>query len=418
MIAHATAPVNPFLLRFYPYAEGVCSHLTRNYMVMPFTRITSRHATRLAFFIAGVVTAAWAVIVPYARANTGVDEATLGTLLLCLGVGALIAMPVTGSLTSRFGCRRVIMVSIAVIIVSAPPLAFIADPLLLGLVLLLFGVGMGVTDCAMNIQAILVEKQSSVPLMSGFHGMYSFGGIAGAGVMTLLLAMGTEIAVATLLVSFMVLALAILSYPGLLTYANPKEGPAFARPRGIVLLLGIVCFSVFLTEGTVLDWSALYLTQVKGMPDTLGGLGYTCFAVAMTAARLTGDRIVRHLGRLTVVVGGSVMMIAGLALVIYVPSWHLSLPGYALVGAGCANIVPVMFSAVGQQSVMPQSVAVPAMTTLGYLGVLSGPALIGYVAHFTSLAVAFSLIMGLMLFVGALAFSLNLGRARSVRENA
>ncbi|HAB73446.1 MAG TPA: MFS transporter, partial [Pantoea sp.] len=102
---------------------------------MPFTRITSRHATRLAFFIAGVVTAAWAVIVPYARANTGVDEATLGTLLLCLGVGALIAMPVTGSLTSRFGCRRVIMVSIAVIIVSTPPLAFIADPLLLGLVL-------------------------------------------------------------------------------------------------------------------------------------------------------------------------------------------------------------------------------------------------------------------------------------------
>lgn len=154
------------------------------------------------------------------------------------------------------------------------------------------------------------------------------------------------------------------------------------------------------------------------MPDTLGGLGYTCFAVAMTAARLTGDRVVRHLGRLTVVVGGSVMTIAGLALVIYVPSWHLSLPGYALVGAGCANIVPVMFSAVGQQSVMPQSVAVPAMTTLGYLGVLSGPALIGYVAHFTSLAVAFSLIMGLMLFVGALAFSLNLGRAQSVRENA
>jgi len=387
-------------------------------MGKPITRITSRHATRLAFFIAGVVTAAWAVIVPYARANTGVDEATLGTLLLCLGGGALIAMPVTGALTSRFGCRSVIMVAIVLIIVSAPLLAIMTNPLLLGLALLVFGTGVGITDCAMNIQAILVEKASSVPLMSGFHGMYSFGGIAGAGVMTLLLTAGITIAAATLLMIVSVLILAILSYPGLLTYANPKEGPAFAMPRGIVLLLGMVCFSVFLTEGTVLDWSALYLTQVKGMPENLGGLGYTCFALAMTAARLTGDRVIEHLGRLTVVVGGSIMTVVGLALVILIPSWHLSLPGYALVGAGCANIVPVMFSAVGQQRVMPQAVAVPAMTTLGYLGVLSGPAIIGYVAHFSSLALAFSLIMALMLFVGALAFSLNLGRAPSARENA
>jgi len=387
-------------------------------MGKPITRITSRHATRLAFFIAGFVTAAWAVIVPYARANTGVDEATLGTLLLCLGGGALIAMPVTGALTSRFGCRSVIMVAIVLIIVSAPLLAIMTNPLLLGLALLVFGTGVGITDCAMNIQAILVEKASSVPLMSGFHGMYSFGGIAGAGVMTLLLTAGITIAAATLLMIVSVLILAILSYPGLLTYANPKEGPAFAMPRGIVLLLGMVCFSVFLTEGTVLDWSALYLTQVKGMPETLGGLGYTCFALAMTAARLTGDRVIEHLGRLTVVVGGSIMTVVGLALVILIPSWHLSLPGYALVGAGCANIVPVMFSAVGQQRVMPQAVAVPAMTTLGYLGVLSGPAIIGYVAHFSSLALAFSLIMALMLFVGALAFSLNLGRAPSARENA
>jgi len=387
-------------------------------MGKPITRITSRHATRLAFFIAGVVTAAWAVIVPYARANTGVDEATLGTLLLCLGGGALIAMPVTGALTSRFGCRSVIMVAIVLIIASAPLLAIITNPLLLGLALLVFGTGVGITDCAMNIQAILVEKASSVPLMSGFHGMYSFGGIAGAGVMTLLLTAGITIAAATLLMIVSMLILAILSYPGLLTYANPKEGPAFAMPRGIVLLLGMVCFSVFLTEGTVLDWSALYLTQVKSMPETLGGLGYTCFALAMTAARLTGDRVIEHLGRLTVVVGGSIMTVVGLALVILIPSWHLSLPGYALVGAGCANIVPVMFSAVGQQRVMPQAVAVPAMTTLGYLGVLSGPAIIGYVAHFTSLALAFSLIMALMLFVGALAFSLNLSRAPSARENA
>lgn len=380
--------------------------------------ISSSLATRLTFFIAGFVTATWAVIVPYARANTGVNEATLGTLLLCLGVGALIAMPLTGSLTTRFGCRRVIVAALALVMLSTPLLAAISHPVLLGLVLLVFGIGVGVTDCAMNIQAILVEKASPAPLMSGFHGMYSFGGIAGAGLMTLLLTLGVNVIVATVLITLTVIVLTALSYPGLLTYANPREGAAFAMPRGIVLLLGMVCFSVFLTEGTVLDWSAVYLTQVRDMPETLGGLGYTCFAVAMTAARMTGDRVVANLGRLTVVVGGALTAAAGLALVIFITSWPLSLIGYILIGAGCANIVPVMFSAVGQQSVMPQSVAVPAMTTMGYLGVLSGPAVIGYVAHFSSLTLAFSFIMALMVFVGAVSFTLNLDQRNSARNNA
>ncbi len=381
------------------------------------TGVSPAFATRLVFFIAGFVTAAWAVIVPFARNNTGVNEATLGTLLLCLGVGALIAMPVTGLLTSKFGCRRVILSAVGFIVLTTPLLSVIADPLLLAGVLLLFGVGVGVTDCAMNIQAILVEKQSPVPVMSGFHGMYSVGGIAGAGFLTLLLALGMSIFAGTLLVTLAVIVLTLLSHSGLLTYANPSEGPAFALPRGAVLLLGLVCFAVFLTEGTVLDWSAVYLTDVRNIPETLGGLGYTCFAVAMTVVRLTGDRLIAWLGRLPVVFGGALIAAAGLALVTWVPSWQLSLIGYVLVGAGCANIVPVMFSAVGRQTAMPQAAAVPAMTTMGYLGVLSGPAFIGYVAHYTSLSLAFSLIMALMLMVGAVSFTLNLSSKTLTAEN-
>jgi len=380
--------------------------------------VSPAFATRLVFFIAGFVTAAWAVIVPFARSNTGVNEATLGTLLLCLGVGALIAMPVTGLLTSKFGCRRVILSAVGFIVLTTPLLSVINDPLLLAGGVLLFCVGVGVTDCAMNIQAILVEKASPVPVMSGFHGMYSVGGIAGAGFLTLLLTLGMTIFTGTLLVTLAVIVMTFISRSGLLDYANPTEGPAFAVPRGAVLLLGIVCFAVFLTEGTVLDWSAVYLTDVRNIPETLGGLGYTCFAIAMTLFRLTGDRIIARLGRLPVVLGGSIVAAVGLALVTYIPSWELSLIGYVLVGAGCANIVPVMFSAVGRQTVMPQAAAVPAITTLGYLGVLSGPAFIGYVAHFSSLSFAFSLIMVLMLMVGALSLTLNLGHQAVTAENS
>lgn len=379
--------------------------------------VSSTLATRIIFFIAGFITATWAVIVPFARGNTGVNEAQLGTLLLCLGVGALIAMPVTGWLTSRFGCRRVILVAVTLVIISTPWLSVLSNPLLLALALLVFGVGIGVTDCAMNIQAILVEKQAAKPVMSSFHGMYSVGGIAGAGFMTLLLAMGFSVLTGCLLAVAAVIIMTLVSAPGLLTYANPAEGPVFAVPRGSVLIIGIICFAVFLTEGTVLDWSAVYLTDVRAIPASLGGLGYTCFAIAMTVARLTGDRIISSLGRLPVVLGGALIAAAGMAMVTFIASWPLALLGYTLVGAGCANIVPVMFSAAGRQTVMPQSVAVPAITTLGYLGVLSGPAVIGYVAHYTHLAFSFSLIMALMLIVGAVSLTLDLGRSRA-GENA
>jgi predicted MFS family arabinose efflux permease len=374
------------------------------------TGAVQRLATRIVFFIAGYVTATWAVLVPYAKANTGVNEATLGSLLLCLGMGALVAMPLTGMLTSRYGCRRVIVTALAIVVLTTPLLAIIQQPLLLAAALLLFGVGVGVTDCAMNIQAIIVERDAPTPVMSGFHGMYSVGGIAGAGAMPLRVTRGASACGAGLTITFSVLMMLIVSLKGLLPWANPSSGPAFAVPRGVVLLIGIICFAVFLAEGTVLDWSAVYLTEIRGVPESLGGLGFTCFAVAMTLLRLTGDKLIARTGAVRAVVGGAIVAAVGFAMVTFIPMWQLALLGYVLIGAGCANIVPVMFSAVGRQNRMPQSVAVPAITTLGYLGVLAGPAVIGYVAHATSLTQAFMIIMALMLVVAGLSLTVTSGQ--------
>lgn len=376
--------------------------------------MNERVATRIIFFIAGMVTAIWAVIVPFAKVNTGVDDAVLGSLLLCLGAGAIVAMPLTGPLTSRFGCRKVIGCAVMIVIFATPFLSVISDPLTLGLTLLLFGVGIGITDCAMNIQAIIVEKASAKPLMSGFHGMYSVGGIAGAGLMTALLTLGLEVTVSIAMLSVLVLGLLVISYRTLLPYANPPEGPAFAVPRGTVLILGIICFVVFLAEGTVLDWSALYLVENRGISESLGGLGFAVFAAAMTLGRLSGDYIISRLGSLTVVLAGAVLAIAGFMVVIYSSWLPALLAGYLLVGIGCANIVPVMFSQTGKQNSMPQMVAVPAVTTLGYIGVLAGPAMIGYIAHHSSLSHAFIFVMLLMLLAALLSLSLRKVFARSI----
>ncbi|WP_318368986.1 MFS transporter [Enterobacter sp.] len=362
---------------------------------------SEQRATRMVFFMAGFATAAWAALVPFAKYNTGVSDGTLGLLLLCLGGGALVAMPLTGMLTARFGCRRVMVVSVLIFSAILPLLAVTSDARLLALALLLFGIGVGTTDCAMNVQAIIVEKASPRPLMSGFHGFYSVGGIAGAGAMSGMMSLGLSASAASLATTIIVLLLLTLCVRGFLTYANPQEGPAFAVPHGIVLLLGAVCFIVFLAEGAVLDWSAVYLTEYRGLSEARGGLGFACFAATMTLGRLTGDRIVARLGQQRVVFTGALVAATGILLTVWGGSWELALVGYALVGMGCANIVPVMFSAIGRQTAMPQVLAVPAVTTLGYMGVLAGPASIGGIAHHSSLAVAFIVVAIAMLAVAA-----------------
>lgn len=381
-------------------ASALISHFRQeDITATPGTR--EQTATRAMFFAAGFATAAWAALVPFAKGNTGVGDGALGLLLLCLGGGALVAMPATGVLTTRFGCRTVLAAAVLVFSAVLPLLSVIPNAWALAGALLIFGVGIGITDCAMNIQAILVEKAATRPMMSGFHGYYSIGGIVGAGAMSGMMSLGLSPLAASTITVVGVLLLLAWNTGGLLTYANPPEGPAFAVPRGAVLLLGAICFSLFLAEGSVLDWSAVFLTEHRGVPDARGGLGFACFSVTMTLGRMTGDKVVARLGRHTVVVIGSLIAAAGLLTTVFVPAWQATLFGYALIGMGCANIVPVMFSAIGRQDSMPQAAAVPAVTTLGYLGILAGPAAIGFIAHHSSLPVAFLFIGALFLAVAA-----------------
>ncbi|MBD8616785.1 MFS transporter [Pseudomonas putida] len=358
-------------------------------------------STRIAFFIAGFAMAAWAPLVPLAKARAQLSEGSLGLLLLGLGAGSILAMPLAGYLCARWGCRRVIVGASVLICLMLPLLASASTLPLLIAAVLLFGAGMGAIDCAMNIQAVLVEKASERPMMSGFHGLFSVGGILGAGGMTALLALGLTPTLAALCVVAVTLAAVIKAAPNLLPYGNESDGPLFAVPRGIVLFLGALCFIVFLTEGAMLDWSAVFLVSERGMEPAYAGLGYAAFATTMTIGRLTGDAIVARVGGARVTLFGGLCAAAGLALSLAVPAWPAALLGYALIGAGCSNIVPVLFTAVGRQTTMPQSAAIPAMTSLGYAGILVGPAFIGFVAHGSSLSIALGVLIVLLLFVAA-----------------
>lgn len=364
------------------------------------TARAQQHATRAAFFLPGFATAAWAPLVPFAKLRTALDEGSLGLILLCLGAGSLLAMPIAGMLAARHGCRAVMIATLVMVIASLPLLAIAPSPWTLGLALFVFGAGVGACDCVMNMQAIMVERDSGRPMMSGFHAFYSIGGAVGAGAMTGLLALHLSPWLVCLLASAVMVALLAVALPYWRTDKAPSDAPLFAMPHGVVLAIGVLCFVAFLAEGSVLDWSAVFLHEVQQVDPSRAGLGYLAFAIAMTVTRLIGDGVVARLGRHRSILIGSLVAAAGFALATFATWLPLALCGYALVGLGCANIVPALFSMAGNQKVMPESLAIPAITTLGYAGVLAGPALIGFVAQASSLVFSFSAVAVTLVCIG------------------
>ncbi|MEJ0016550.1 MAG: MFS transporter [Acetobacteraceae bacterium] len=358
---------------------------------------SEQKSTRIVFFIVGFSMAAWAPLVPFAQARSGLGDGGLGLLLLSLGIGSIVTMSLAGALAARFGCRLVVLASAAPLCVSLPLLTVLSDPAPLAVALFVFGAAVGSLDVTMNLQAIVVERDSGRAMMSGFHGLFSVGGIAGAVFVTAGLGVGATPFVTTLGVVACIAVAFVMAGPHMLAYGSQQDAPVLAMPRGPVLFIGALCFVAFLAEGAILDWSAVFLSATRNMATAYAGLGYAAFAVTMTAGRLTGDRIVERFGGITVVVAGALCSAAGFALAILTSSWPLALAGFALIGAGCSNIVPVLYTRVGRQSAMAEHAAVSAVTTLGYAGILIGPAVIGLVAHVASLPMAFLLLMVLQL---------------------
>jgi predicted MFS family arabinose efflux permease len=364
--------------------------------------VPEQNATRLAFFIAGLAMATWAPLVPFAKTRIGIDDGSLGLLLLCIGVGSIMAMPLTGLLTGKFGCRRVILLAGVALCIDLPLLVLMDSTLGMALALLLFGAAIGMIDVAMNIQAVVVERASNRAMMSGFHGFFSVGGIAGAGGVSALLWLGLGPLQATLIAVVAILALLLIASKHLLRESGgDKEGPMFVLPRGWVMFIGLLCFIMFLAEGSMLDWSALFLTTMRGMDHNQAGLGYALFSIAMTIGRLNGDRVVNAMGRYQVLLLGSLCAAIGLALAIAIDSAIASLIGFMLVGVGASNVVPILFSAAGNQRVMPANLAIASVTTVGYAGILAGPAAIGLIAQVSSLTFALACVAALLLIVTA-----------------
>ncbi|MEV6162740.1 MFS transporter [Streptomyces sp. NPDC052052] len=354
-----------------------------------------RAALTALFALDGFLFAGWVVRIPAVKHQTGASASTLGLALLGISAGAVVTMMFAGRLCRRFGSRPV-TVGCGVLFPLAIALpAQTHSALALGLVLLVFGAVYGAMNVALNSAAVELVAALRRPVMPGFHAAYSLGGMLGAGLGGLVA--GTLSPSAHLLaLTGIGLLITAVAGPALLRHPAPRTSTAAAnrpgpprrmtaRTRRTVLLFGAIALCTAYGEGALADWSALHLEQDLHAAPGVAAAGYSLFALAMTAGRLTGTALLERLGQTRTLVAGGVTGAAGMLLGSLAPTSWLALLGFAVAGLGLANIFPV---AVGRAGELAGPGGVAAASTIGYGGMLLGPPAIGFLADWFSLPLA------------------------------
>lgn len=370
-------------------------------------------ANRTAFMIIGCLEAAWAPLVPYVKSAFSLDEGTLGLLMLCTGLGSIMSLPVSGWLCMRFGAKRVIYFSGFLMAFALLAISLMINLWLTAVMLMIFGGCTISIDVAANINGVAVEQKTGRHLMSGFHGGYSLGTLLGAGIMSILFSLGIVPVWAVVVFMIVTLIAMILGCKDLLSseqLKSDRKEPVIKKKRysipPMVIVIGLLCFIMYASEGAVMGWSAIFVTEERGVDISAAGFFYTAFAVMMTVMRFMGDRIVDRLGRRKVVVLGAWAVSIGFLTVIAIPHIAATAIGFALVGLGAANIVPQLISSASEIKGMAVQNIISIVNALGYSGILLGPVLIGFVAKHYGLHTSFAGIAVFALVVAVVSYAI------------
>jgi MFS family permease len=373
----------------------------------------------------GAVFGSWAARVPDVAARVGADHRTLGVALLCLSLGALVCMRVTGAWAARFGAGRVAAVAaVAVSAAAILPGLVGSVPTLCG-ALFVFGAATGMVNVAANAVGVEVEARVGRPILSGLHAGFSLGGLGGAllgGAVSTVLGVTAHLA----LVAAAGLFVSAWALPALLgtrrTAAAPRrteEGPS-RRPTAVLVVLGLIAGCTAFGEGALSDWGALLLREQLAAPASVAAAGYAGFSLAMAAGRLAGGRLLQAMGERRVLVGGTVLAALGALAAVTTSSLAIALAGFVLVGLGLANVFPL---AVARAGFLGGAKGIALSTTVGYTGLLGGPPVIGLLAESAGLPVAVGSVALMALVAGLLVLTisgerLHLPRLRTLLDRA
>lgn len=366
----------------------------------------ARLGTASVFFICGIGHGTWAPRLAELKEQVGASDGELGLALLMIGVGALVAMPLTGVLIGHFGSRRICFAMALAHALVFPLQVFAWNWVVLGLAMMLYGLAVSSLDVAMNVQATEIERRYDKPIMSSFHGVYSVGDMVGAFL--------TGIAASMLLglVSHFFLAAVVMLVLGvggcflmiLDQKAETASGPTFVLPKGVLIVIGVIAFAALVAEGSVGDWSAIYLSEHQGADTKTAAIALTVFAFAMAVMRFAGDRLVHHFGPFAILQASGLLAATGLTIALLATSPMIAVLGYGLAGLGIAVLFPITLSIAPRFSGLSPGASVAAVATLGYGGFLVGPPVIGILADYTSLPLSLGLVVLLLMLVPGLSF--------------
>lgn len=351
-------------------------------------------AVRVQFGVLGMLCGLWGAHIPSVKARYGLDEAGLAAVLFCAALGAVAMLFAAGRVIGRLGARDGCRVAGTAACAALAGILLFDTPWLLVPLMLVFGAGQSLYDVAINTEGTALEALSGRPLMGGLHGMFSVGGMAGAGVAALLIGLGVAPWLQFVGGGAALAAALLAAAPGMLPVHPPAgEGEAhFAWPRGRLLVIGLLIFAGMTAEGVMYDWSVLYLKQELQVDASSAALGYAVFAGAMAAARFGGDGLRARWDEARIVAVGASVAAAAMAVVLLAGRPAVAFAGYALVGVGVALIVPILYNAATRVPGVARAAAIASVSSIGYAGFMVGPPLIGGIAKATTLTHAMAVV--------------------------
>lgn len=373
----------------------------------------ARVGVALAFAANGLTFGTWAARIPQVRDNLGLSDTVLGFALLAVAVGAVGAMPLTGGLIARYGSRNVCLTGTLIMAGGLASAGFAPSLPVLVVALACLGAGSGSQDVSMNAHGIELERRVERPILSGFHGVFSIGAMVGAALGGVAAGANLPVSIHFALIAAAIALMAVTAHLLMLAghVDRVAETPLFQRPPVALLGLGLLAFGSLMAEGSVGDWSAVLMHGSFGADAATAAFAFAAFSLLMTAGRFSGDGLVQRFGPVRVTRIGALVSMGGLAFTLALGVPLAGIVGFALVGAGLAAMVPIIFRAAAHLPGVAPGTGIAATTTLGYLGFLVGPPSIGFLSGEFGLRTALIAIVILLALVAVFAGQTELAAA-------
>jgi len=359
----------------------------------------NRFAVNLAFFICGFIYGTWTTRLPRIQDMFSLTNSTLGLILLCVAVGSLCSMPLTGWLITQRGSKFATSISVLLFSVVLIPFPYLNAVWQLAAGFYLLGCFTGALDVAMNMQAVAVEQKYNQPMMSSFHAIFSVGLMLGALNGSFFAKYFNTLQAHFTIVSLVCVGLCCVAIPLLINdsvSAEKREKQSFLLPNKAMLILGLIAFCGMLAEGSIADWSTNYLINVVKTDEVIAPIGLSIFSGTMTIGRFVGDKARTTFGDTKLLFMSSLMATLGLLFALSFINYWVFFAGLLLVGLGLAVIIPIVYSQAGNDTQLPQGIALAMVTTLGYSGFLAGPPIIGFLADWQGLRAALFFVVVLL----------------------